>query len=180
MSSTVLTFLLLVSSSLPAQPPGRPASPAAGPPALLLNERHPLPRLLTGGAPSSPAGFQALADAGYRTYIDVRSSPEMTPETWAAAEAAGLRYWRIPVADEAVLDLGTARKLDGLLGDDASYPVVLACASGNRAAALLAVRAFWLDGASPEEALALGLRAGLTRLEPSVRLLLGLPPAAQR
>ena len=38
------------------------------------------------------------------------------------------------------------------------------------------MRAFWLDGARPDAALDLGLRAGLTKLEPAVRLLLGLPP----
>jgi hypothetical protein len=54
---------------------------------------------------------------------------------------------------------------------------VIACASGNRVGALLALREFWLEDAEPEAALALGKAAGLTRLEPSVRLLLGLPPA---
>lgn len=56
-----------------------------------------------------------------------------------------------------------------------NYPVALACASGNRVGVLLAARAFWFDGASPDQALTLGKQAGLTRLEPVVRSLLGLP-----
>lgn len=66
-----------------------------------------------------------------------------------------------------------------MLDDVTRYPIAVACSSGNRAGALLAVESFWLDGVSPEAALALGKSAGLTRLEPSVRLLLGLPPAQE-
>jgi hypothetical protein len=52
------------------------------------------------------------------------------------------------------------------------------CASGNRVGALLALRANRLEGASPEDALELGLDAGLTRLEPAVREALGLSEEA--
>jgi protein tyrosine phosphatase (PTP) superfamily phosphohydrolase (DUF442 family) len=176
--ATFLVLVLALTSSLPAQAPGSPA-PSAGPAALLIKERHPLSQLMTGVVPTSPEAFQALAAAGYRTLVDLRSTEEVTAATWTAAEDAGLRYRHIPVGGEEDLNLGTARKLDALLRDSENYPIVVACASGNRAAALLAMRAFWLGGASPQEALALGQRAGLTRLEPSVRLLLGLPPAPE-
>jgi protein tyrosine phosphatase (PTP) superfamily phosphohydrolase (DUF442 family) len=154
---------------------------AQEPATLLTNERHPAPGLVTGGAPTTPAGFEALAKAGYRTFVDLRSDAEISPETRAAAEAAGLRYQRIPIAGDQDLNLGTARALDALLDERAAYPVAVVCASGNRVGALLAVRTFWLDGTAAEEALALGRQAGLTRLEPAVRSLLGLPaaPAAE-
>ena len=87
-----------------------------------------------------------------------------------------MAYERLPIAGDADLDLATARALDALLDDPARYPVAVVCASGNRSGALLAVEGFWLDGRPAEEALGLGRSAGLTRLEPSVRLLLGLPP----
>jgi protein tyrosine phosphatase (PTP) superfamily phosphohydrolase (DUF442 family) len=173
-SSAILVLGLLALSPLRAQEPAPAASPAA-PAALLPNEHHPLPGLLTGGAPVSAGGFEALAKAGYRTFIDLRSDTEVTPEIQAAAEAAGLQYRRIPITGDEALHLGTARALDALLDERGNYPVALACASGNRVGALLAVRAFWLDGASPEQALALGRQAGLTRFEPAVRPLLGLP-----
>jgi protein tyrosine phosphatase (PTP) superfamily phosphohydrolase (DUF442 family) len=153
----------------------------AAPPALLLNERHPLPGMLTGGLPASKGeapDFQALADAGVRTYIDLRADAEVPSESAALAADAGLDYRRLPIGGEADLDLANARALDLLLDEWGRYPVALACSSGNRAGALLAVRAFWLDGADAASALELGLAAGLTRLEPSVRLLLGLPPLA--
>jgi protein tyrosine phosphatase (PTP) superfamily phosphohydrolase (DUF442 family) len=174
-SATVLLVLgLLAVSPLMAQAPAPAVQPAAP---LLANEHHPLPEIATGGAPASAEGFQALARAGYRTFVDLRSDAEVTPEIQAAAEAAGLHYRRIPITRDEDLHLGTARALAALLDERSNYPVAIACASGNRVGALLAVKAFWLDGASSEEALALGLRAGLTRLEPSVRSLLGLPPA---
>ena len=127
------------------------------------------------------------ANSGVRTVIDLRTEAEVPTETALLAAAAGLDYRRLPVAGEAELDLASARALDLLLDDWSRYPVAVVCGSGNRAGALLAVRAFWLDGARPDAALDLGLRAGLTKLEPAVRLLLGLarqplplpPPAAE-
>jgi protein tyrosine phosphatase (PTP) superfamily phosphohydrolase (DUF442 family) len=171
-AAAALVLGLLALSPLMAQAPA-PATPPTAP--LLLNEHHPLPEIATGGAPASAEGFQALAKAGYRTFVDLRSDAEVKPETQAAAEAAGLHYRRIPITGDQDIHLGTARALDTLLDERSNYPVAIACASGNRVGALLAVKAFWLDGVSPKEALALGERAGLTRLEPSVRLLLGLP-----
>ena len=177
-----LAALLLTLPFVASQLFGEPASPAgaAAPAAveLLPNAQTPLPGLLTGGAPATADGFAALAAAGYRTYVDLRPVSEAGPEAQQAAEAAGLTYERIPVAGEVDLDLATVRALDAILDQPASSPVVLACGSGNRSGALLALRAFWLDGATPAEALELGKRGGLTRLEPTVRTLLGLPAAA--
>jgi uncharacterized protein (TIGR01244 family) len=146
-------------------------------PPQLRNVRDPLPALRTGGIPEGDEIYPRLAAEGFRTVVDLRGDAEPVEAARAAAEAAGLAYVRIPIAGDADLDLGSARALDAVLDDPARGPVVLACASGNRSGALLAVRAFWLEGASADEALALGRAAGLTRLEPSVRRLLGLPPA---
>jgi protein tyrosine phosphatase (PTP) superfamily phosphohydrolase (DUF442 family) len=181
---TLAACLGLLTAGASGQSPAPTASIApqaaeAAAPTLLLNERHPLPGMLTGGIPAvegaAPA-FQALAAAGVRTYIDLRADAEVPPETAGLAAAAGLDYRRLPIAGEADLDLASARALDLLLDEWGRYPIALACSSGNRVGALLALRAFWLDGADAASALELGLAAGLTRLEPSVRLLLGLPP----
>lgn len=186
--STVAAAIALLLPALPllAQAPAASApvplsaAPAAAPKdtpaAPLVNQREPLPGIRTGGVPATPEGYRALADAGFRTFVDLRGDAEVKPETRAAAESAGLVYERIPIAGDADLDLGTARRLHALLEDPAHLPVVLACASGNRVGALMAVEAFWLRGEKPEPALELGRSAGLTRLEPAVRQLLGLPP----
>jgi uncharacterized protein (TIGR01244 family) len=158
--------------------PSIAAAPAAAPADQLLNARDPLPGVRTGGTPPTAEVFAKLASEGYLTYVDLRPEPELAATARAAAEAAGLAYVQIPVGSDVDLDLGTVRALDAILDDAARTPAVVACASGNRSGALLALRAFWLDRKPAEEALALGRAAGLTRLEPSVRQLLGLPPAA--
>jgi len=168
--------LLSGTAAAGAEPPAAGGKPPA-PVELLVNERNPLEGVLTGGAPKDPAGYRALAEAGFHTFVDLRSDAEAVEAARAAAEAAGLTYEWIPVAGEAELDLASARALDALLDELTRYPIAVACSSGNRVGALLAVEAFWLDGKRPEVAIELGRRAGLTRLEPSVRLLLGLPPA---
>lgn len=144
---------------------------------MLVNEKTPIEGVMTGGAPRSPEGFQALAAAGFRTFVDLRDDPETLVAARADAEAAGLTYESIAVGGEAELDLHSARALASILDEITRYPIAVACSSGNRAGALLAVEAFWLDGRSAESALELGERAGLTRLAPSVRILLGLPAA---
>lgn len=166
-------------ATLAAQSP--PSSTAAAQVPLLLNQRTPLPGVLTGGATGTPEEFEALAAAGFHTFVDLRSDPEVAADVRERALAAGLDYLRIPVSGEADLDLVSVRALDAVLDDESRYPVAVACASGNRSGALLALRMHWLDAEPPEDALDFGRSAGLTRLEPSVRLLLGLPaePAAE-
>jgi|CXWL01.1.fsa_nt_gi protein tyrosine phosphatase (PTP) superfamily phosphohydrolase (DUF442 family) len=177
-SHILIPAALLLAALASAQAPTvQPAAPAASAP-LLLNARNPLPGLLTGGATNEVDELSRLAAAGYRTYVDLRSDQEVKAEIGPRAEVTGIAYWRLPVTGEGELDLTTARALAAILGDHTRYPIALACASGNRSGALLAVKAFWLDATRADAALELGQRAGLTRLEPSVRVLLGLPPAA--
>ena len=156
---------------VPSVAPAAPAAPAAGP---LLNSKTPLEGVRTGGF-GGPESYAALAAEGYKTYIDLRSAAEKAEDAEVAVPP-GLRLEHIPIAGEADLNLASARALDALLDDRSLYPVVVACGSGNRVGALLALRAFWLDGTPAEAALDLGRRAGLTKMEPSVRMLLGLPP----
>lgn len=172
----VTALLLLALATAPVLIAQTPAPTPPAPATPLVNQREPLPGVTTGGAPKSPEGFAAVAAAGIHTFVDLRTEAEVAPETRAAVEAAGMSYVRLPIAGEADLDLPSARALDALLDNSALYPLAIACSSGNRSGALLAVDAFWLDGRPAVDALALGQRAGLTRLEPSVRTLLGLPP----
>lgn len=175
-----LALLLLVGSALASEPAPAPPSGAGSEAAApqLRNQRDPLAGVRTGGIlPESEAELlAALAADGFGVYVDLRTEKEGLDAARSAAEAAGLEYVSIPVGGEADLDLATVRSLDAVLADPARRPAVVGCASGNRSGALLALRAFWLEGKPAEEALEVGLRAGLTRLEPQVRTLLGLPP----
>ncbi len=168
----LVVALPVAGADTPAAAPAAPAPPSDE----LLNARDPLPGLRTGGVPPSVEVFAKLKQEGFLTFVDLRPEPELVATAQAAAEAAGLAYVQIPVGSDVDLNLGTARQLDAVLADGARWPVVVACGSGNRSGALLAVRAFWLQAKPAEEALALGKAAGLTKLEPPVRQLLGLPP----
>jgi uncharacterized protein (TIGR01244 family) len=170
LSITILTLLLLSSVGLADPATGAKPIPSA---------REPIAGLLSTGQPT-PEEIAALAAAGYRTVINLRGTEEPGFE-WekAAVEGAGMRYVQIPITGAADLTRETVVRFDEALGTALHEgKVLLHCATGNRNGALLALREAWLRGVTPEAALELGTAAGLTRLEPSVRTLLGLPPAA--
>jgi protein tyrosine phosphatase (PTP) superfamily phosphohydrolase (DUF442 family) len=143
--------------------------------ALLPAGRAPLPGVITGGQPDA-GQLAALAEAGYRTVVDLRSAAEPYPrdEEATALESLGVAYISIPVSGAEGLTRENARAIAAVLADEEAYPLAIHCGSGNRVGALLALEAAWVDGLPPEAALALGLDAGLTGLEPKVRELLGL------
>ena len=131
---------------------------------------QPRPQLYTAGQPSA-AQLQHAARAGVTTVIDLRQPDEDRGfDETAVAERLGLRYVRIPVAGAAGLSPTNARALRSALAQS-NGPVLLHCASGNRAGALLALLQAQ-DGASIEQALDLGRRAGMTSLEAATRALL--------
>jgi uncharacterized protein (TIGR01244 family) len=136
---------------------------------------HPQPQLYTAGQPSA-AQLRQAAEAGVTTVIDLRQPDEDRGfDETATAERLGLRYVRIPVAGAAGLSQANARALRATLAQSTG-PVLLHCASGNRAGALLALLQAQ-DGASIEQALDLGRRAGMTSLEATTRALLEQDPA---
>lgn len=140
---------------------------------LLPNGRTPLPDVLTGGQPSN-AQLQRLADLGYKTVINLRTEGEPgTSEEPDTVKRLGMNYVSIPVAGTNGLTRENAERLEDAL-NSAQGETAIHCGSGNRVGALLALKAYWLDGKSAEDALKLGLDAGLTHLEPAVRQHLGL------
>lgn len=122
-------------------------------------------------SPPTVQTLQAVAKAGYVGVIDLRLPSE--PRSFDEAEAAdrlGLRYVSLPISDPRDMTYANAallkramRKLDG--------PLLMHCASGNRVGALIAIQAS-AEGASDEDAIALGKAAGLTRSENVVRQVL--------
>ncbi len=132
---------------------------------------QPRPGLYTGGQPDAAQLRQAAA-SGIRTVIDLRQPGEDRGfDETAVADELGLRYLRLPIAGAAGLTVANAGTLERLLAQ-AEGPVLLHCASGNRAGALLALINARGEGASVDQALELGRRAGMTSLEPVVRALL--------
>jgi enamine deaminase RidA (YjgF/YER057c/UK114 family)/protein tyrosine phosphatase (PTP) superfamily phosphohydrolase (DUF442 family) len=136
------------------------------------NAKTPLKGVLTGGQPTAEA-LAAAAAAGYKTVVNLRSEAEMEAmEDWdeaAAVTGLGMDYVYLPMAGAAGLTVDNARRLAEVLADPAHRPAMIHCASGNRVGGLLALKAYYVDGEDADAALELGLAAGLTKLEETVR-----------
>lgn len=147
----------------------------SAPEVQIRNARTPREGLLTGGQPTEEQ-LAELADAGYRTLVNLRTTGEneISDREAELAKELGMRYVQLPVAGAEGLTEDNARDLAELLDDESGYPMVVHCGSGNRVGALFALEAFHVDGERPETALRIGKDAGLTRLEPVVREKLGL------
>jgi uncharacterized protein (TIGR01244 family) len=163
-----LGFLMMISLGLAG------ALMALDPQLGLLNERRPQDGILTAGQPTA-AQLEAAKVAGYKTIVNLRPAAE-DPSFDEAAKVAelGLEYIAIPITGAPDLTPENAAKLMAVLGDETKKPMLVHCASSNRVGALWALGSFQ-SGTKAEEALAQGLAAGLTKLEPAVRPLLGLP-----
>jgi uncharacterized protein (TIGR01244 family) len=123
--------------------------------------------IATAGQPDREA-LQLFADAGFAAVIDMRGPAENRGMDEAASVAAlGLEYLAFPIVGQGAISFEKAKELDRLL-QAVDGPVLLHCASSNRVGALLALRER-LNGASDDEALEFGRRAGMTRLEALVR-----------
>jgi len=142
------------------------------------NARMALPGVLTGGQ-LTPEQLEALSDAGYGTFISLRP----VAESGAGWEEAHTQrhphaFGRVPVSGAADLTRANVEAFAKLLEAAGGEPAVVYCASGNRAGAMLALKAHWIDGVAAAEAYRLGLDAGLKGLAPTVSELLGLQAGA--
>jgi uncharacterized protein (TIGR01244 family) len=170
-------------------PSPEPASPAAGagagqraekppePETLLRNGMMPFEGILTGGQPT-PQQLEAARNLGYKTVINMRMPDEEGSTRPEEVEGLGMTYISIPIGgEEGVNEENTRRFAEAL--ENAEYPIIVHCASGNRIGALFAMKGYLVDGMPADEALAIGLASGLTRLEPVIREKLGLQEAAE-
>lgn len=104
-------------------------------------------------------GVQALAQHGFKTIIDLRTEAEGTHEEKVAVEAAGMRYVNIPVTGAGINDEQLAAFTKAI--EATETPVLVHCASGNRAGALWATYRM-SKGIVPEIALEEGRTAGMS------------------
>ncbi len=150
-------------------------SPPAPPPmveglmALVPNMRV-FDGVLTGGRLSEKAVAE-LVRAGVKTVIDLQTAGEHKFDEKKAVEAAGIAYVHLPVRGAKALGPDLARAFDEALRK-ADKPVLVHCASGNRVGALFALRAFYIEHKSVEDAIAEGVQHGLTHLKKRVESLL--------
>ncbi len=118
--------------------------------------------------------IKTLADAGVRHVIDLTTANE-TPgfNGRELIERAGMTYASLPIDGKDGLTRENVRAFDALLSAAGEDTTLVHCASANRVGALVALRAAWLHGATPQQAIAEGERWGLKGLRDTVAQQLG-------
>lgn len=125
--------------------------------------------LLVGGQPS-PQHFRAIQQAGYRMVVSLRTEGEKGDEgERAAVERLGMKFVSLPVPGPSGLTEENARTLSKVLSERDVLPAVVHCAIGERAAALLGLKAFVVDRMSALGAIDLAKRLGMNKLENPLR-----------
>jgi len=127
---------------------------------------------VSGARQPDQSALEQIDQAGYVAVIDLRGPEEDRGiDERAAVEALGMSYIALPILGAGDVTYENANELDRLLAQF-DKPVLVHCGSGNRAGALLALRAK-LNGADDETALEAGRDTGLGGLEPVVKERLG-------
>lgn len=128
----------------------------------LDNAGEPLEGVVTAGQ-STQEHFERLAEAGYRTVIDLRESEEQRgldePEV---VQQAGMEYVSIPVGHDDIDDENFDQFRE-LMADQERRPVLVHCSSANRVGAVLIPYLLLDEDKSPEEAREIAARVGLRR-----------------
>jgi protein tyrosine phosphatase (PTP) superfamily phosphohydrolase (DUF442 family) len=126
----------------------------------MTNAGQPFEDVATAGQPKKEH-FQRLAEAGYKTVIDLRT-PEKSrgldePEV---VRESGMEYVNIPVGHEGVDD-ETFERFRQLMTNSKRQPTLVHCSSANRVGALLIPYLMLDKGRTPEQALRMASEVGL-------------------
>ncbi len=155
----------------PAKTPDKHANrPAAAQaqPTLGLNNGVVHNGVLMGGQPTDEQ-LKAAKAKGFKTVISLRTAKEPGfANEEKLVKSLGMKWVSIPVAGKDGL---TAKNAEALAAAMKGEGVMAHCGSGNRVGALVAIKAK-LDGKTTKEALAVGKKTGLTKLEPATRKIL--------
>ncbi len=126
----------------------------------LENAGSPLKGVATAGQPSEEH-LRRLAEAGYKTIIDLRTPEEDRGlDEEEVVRETGMRYANIPVGHETVED-ETFGRFREVMSDAERRPVLVHCSSANRVGALLVPYLILDEGKSREEALEIARQVGL-------------------
>lgn len=132
------------------------------------NLAMPAPGLLTAGQPTEEQLAQ-LAKLGVTKVVCLRPATE-NGTGWEEGKAAalGVQFVRLPITGADDLTPAAAEKLAAELAAAGDKTTLVCCGSSNRVGALLAMKAFYVDKQSKEQALEFGKSAGLTKMLPVV------------
>ena len=145
--------------------------------ASVVNYDRATPFIATAGLLQEGAVAELKA-LGFIAVLDLRGPEEGTVVEQAAVEAAGLKYFNIPVTDRAPTD-EQVRQFAVLAEDPANYPLMVHCVSANRSGAMWTLYRV-SRGVPFEIAIEEGRTAGLKpSREQAVRVRLGQPPLSE-
>lgn len=122
------------------------------------------PQVICSGQPDM-AGLANAKAVGVRFVINLRPDNEDSSfNTEAAVKSLGMTYMPLPISGASDFTREKVEAFDALIYKTGAEVVLIHCASGNRVGALMALRARWISGLSPDDAMAVGTGAGLTKL----------------
>jgi uncharacterized protein (TIGR01244 family) len=146
-------------------------------PINVANLCTPNPDILACGMPNE----QDLLDAakkGIKTIINLCPAEETPPTEAGLVQQLSMAYINIPIRGPQDLTPVAAQKLAEVMDDCSHHPLLIHCRSANRVGALIALKEFWFEGKSQDEALSIGRTAGLTKLEAGVAAIMRQQPSA--
>ena len=143
-----------------AQPPQEPEKPVA--------EQPPLPRyleltsLVGTGAQPTEAGIRLLAEKGYKSIINFRTSEEMAkfPYEEKLAAELGMKYFSVPVFGREPKEsqaMAFLKLMDALKDEK----VFVHCAAANRVGAFMMIQRALQDGVDVKKAEEEGEKVGM-------------------
>jgi uncharacterized protein (TIGR01244 family) len=135
-AAALLSAVVSIASCVPT-PSWAEAAPPAAISAAVTNYTRMSDDVATAGLLGEGA-IGALKAAGFATILDLRGPDEGTDAEKRAAEAAGLKYFNIPVT--TLLPSGSqVVQFSRVVADRANLPVLVHCVSGNRVGAMWAL-----------------------------------------
>ena len=124
------------------------------------NPGQPLEDVATAGQPDEEQ-FKRLAEAGYKTVLDLRTSEEDPGyDESSVVQQAGMEYVNIPVGHETIEE-ETFEWFRELMRDADRKPVLVHCARANRVGALLIPYLVLDEGKNSQEAEEIATEVGL-------------------
>src|SRR5437870_1540360 len=96
------------------------------------------------GAQPKGDNYRQLATIGVKTIVDLRGDAERGAQS--AAEAAGLHYINLPLADKQHPQADAAQRFLEIVNNQANWPVYVHCAGGrHRTGSMIAVYRMTMD-----------------------------------
>jgi len=153
--SLITLILLMMPAAMLSQAPEKPQEQAKPP---LPNYVELSAGLGTGGQPDE-TGLKQLAEKGYRTIINIRTSGEEYDRVGEEKQAIqlGLRYYVVPFSSQEGQALAFNTLLSAVKGDK----VFVHCGSGNRVGALMMIYFALEEGMPADKAEEAAKKAGL-------------------